>query len=97
MTIQIIGAGLGRTDTTSLKVALEQLGFTPCYHMSELFQHPDHAKVWRTAAIEKAVEWTALFGGYQATVDFPGCSFYKELMDAYPDAKVLLTVRDPER
>jgi hypothetical protein len=43
------------------------------------------------------VDWPALFGDYQATVDFPGCSFYKELMDTYPDAKVLLTVRDPER
>lgn len=97
MTIHIIGAGLGRTGTASLKVALEQLGFTPCYHMSELFQHSDHAKMWRTAEVKKDVDWPALFGDYQATVDFPGCVFYKELMDAYPNAKVLLTVRDPER
>lgn len=97
MTIQIIGAGLGRTGTTSLKAALEQLGFVPCYHMIELFQHPVHAKVWKAAAAGEAVDWTAFFGDYQATVDFPGCSFYQELMAAYPDAKVLLSVRDPDR
>ncbi|HYN89897.1 MAG TPA: sulfotransferase [Ardenticatenaceae bacterium] len=97
MTIQIIGAGLGRTGTLSLKVALERLGFDPCYHMIEVFKHPAHVRVWKAAAEGQAVDWPALFGDYQATVDFPGCSFYKELMAAYPEAKVLLSVRDPER
>jgi hypothetical protein len=96
MTIHIIGAGLGRTGTSSLKLALEQLGYAPCYHMIEFFQHPDHAKDWLAAAAGEAVDWPQLFGDFRATVDFPGCSFYKELMAAYPDAKVILSVRDAE-
>lgn len=97
MTIRVIGAGLGRTGTTSLKVALEQLGFGPCYHMTEAIQHPSHAKVWRKAWRGEAVHWPTLLGKYGSAVDFPACSFYPELMAAYPDAKVILTVRDPER
>lgn len=96
MPIQIIGAGLGRTGTKSLKEALEHLGFAPCYHMVELIQHPVHARVWSAAAAGQTVNWRTFFGDYQATVDFPGCSFYKELMATYPDAKVLLSIRDPE-
>ena len=97
MTIRVIGAGLGRTGTTSLKVALEQLGFGPCYHMTEAIQHPSHAKVWRKAWRGEAVQWPTFLQKYGSAVDFPACSFYPELMDAYPDAKVILTVRDPER
>lgn len=97
MTIHIIGAGLGRTGTTSLKVALEELGYQPCYHMIEAFKHPRHAQTWRAAARGDAVDWPKLFGHYQATVDFPGCTYYKELMATYPAAKVILSLRDPER
>ena len=97
MTIRIIGAGLGRTGTTSLKAALEQLGFGPCYHMTEVLKHPTHIRAWEDAAAGIEIDWPALFGKYQATVDFPACTFYKVLMDAYPDAKVILSVRDPER
>lgn len=93
MSIRIIGAGLGRTGTTSLKVALEQLGFAPCYHMSEAITRPAHAKMWLGAAQGEKIAWPTLFGNYQATVDFPACSFYRELMDAYPDAKVILRDR----
>jgi hypothetical protein len=96
MTIQIIGAGLGRTGTSSLKLALEQLGYAPCYHMREFFQHPDHAQAWLDAAEGKPVDWPKLFGDFQATVDFPGCSFYQELMKVYPNAKVILSVREAE-
>lgn len=95
--IKIIGAGFGRTGTLSLKAALETLGIGPCYHMTELFQHPDHISYWEAATNGEPVDWHALFANYQATVDWPGCTFYAELMDAYPDAKVLLSVRDPER
>ena len=95
--LKIIGAGFGRTGTLSLKVALEDLGFGPCYHMTEVFQHPDHAKEWLAAARDQPQDWNKLFAGYQATVDWPGCSFYAELMEVYPDAKVILTVRDPEK
>jgi sulfotransferase family protein len=94
--LKIIGAGLGRTGTMSLKVALEELGFNPCYHMTEVFERPADIAVWEAAAMGKPIDWKALFAGYQATVDWPACIFYKELMQVYPDAKVLLTVRNPE-
>lgn len=95
--LKIIGAGFGRTGTLSLKTALNELGFGPCYHMTEVFQHPDHNELWLAAARGEQVNWNDILGEYQSTVDWPGCAFYKELMRAYPDAKVLLTVRDPER
>lgn len=95
--IKIIGAGFGRTGTLSIKAALEELGFGPCYHMQEVIGHPDHVALWHAAATGKAVDWKEIFQGYQATVDWPACTFYKELMETYPDAKVLLTVRDPEK
>jgi hypothetical protein len=94
--LKIIGAGFGRTGTLSLKAALEELGFGPCYHMTEVFHHPEHVAYWRAAANGEPVDWHKLFDGYQATVDWPACTFYKELMQAFPDARVLLTVRDPQ-
>ena len=97
MPLEIIGAGLGRTGTLSLKVALEQLGLGPCYHMTEVFAHPEHVPVWEAAGRGEPVDWDGLFRGYRATVDWPGCNFYRELMGRYPDAKVVLTVRDPVR
>ena len=97
MTIEVIGAGFGRTGTMSLKVALEELGFGPCYHMIELFGHPEHVPIWEAASQGKPVGWEELFSGYRATTDWPACTFYKELMERYPDAKVILTVRDPDR
>lgn len=97
MSMKVIGAGFGRTGTMSLKAALEELGFDKCYHMIEVMQNPSHVRVWKQALEGKTVDWDALFDGYQATVDWPGCTFYQELMEQYPDAKVLLSVRDPER
>lgn len=94
--LKVIGAGFGRTGTASLKAALEELGFDKCYHMTEVFPHPEHVPVWQAAAEGKPVDWDKLFEGYQAMVDWPGCAFYKELMQHYPDAKVILSVRDPE-
>ncbi len=94
--LKVIGAGFGRTGTMSLKAALEELGFGPCYHMTELFDRPEDITRWEAAAQGETIDWHNLFAGYQATVDWPGCSFYEELMNAYPDAKVLLTIRDPE-
>jgi len=81
----------------SLKVALEELGFGPCYHMSELFEHPEHIKSWEAAAQGEPVDWDEVFAGYRATVDWPGGAFYEELMERFPHAKVILTVREPER
>ena len=97
MSVKVIGAGFGRTGTSSLKAALEELGFGRCYHMSECFKHTSHPRLWEDAVAGRPVDWDGIFHGYQATVDWPGCSFYKELMEVYPDAQVLLSVRDPER
>jgi hypothetical protein len=96
MTIQLIGAGFGRTGTLSLKVALEQLGVGPCYHMSEVFAHPEHVAIWSDAIDGKPVAWDALYAGYASSVDWPGCTFWREQAAHYPDAKVLLTLRNPE-
>lgn len=81
----------------SLKVALEKLGFGPCYHMIEVFEHPEHAKSWDAARRGEPVDWDGFLRDYDAAVDWPACTFYEDLMEKYPDAKVLLSVRDPER
>jgi len=94
--MQVIGAGFGRTGTFSLKLALEQLGFAPCYHMVEVFGHPDHNEVWEDAALGKPVDWKAFLALYPAGVDWPICHFWRELADVFPDAKFILTERDPE-
>jgi hypothetical protein len=97
MSIEIIGAGFGRTGTASLKIALEKLGYDKCYHMSELIQNPEKIGYWETLQKGGEPDWEDLFAGYKATVDFPGCLWYKQMMKKYPDAKVILTVRDPEK
>jgi len=95
--VKVIGAGYGRTGTASLKAALEELGFGPCYHMSELFEHPEHADFWKAAWRGEVVDWDEVLGSYEATMDWPACTFYEQLMERHPDAKVLLSVRDPEQ
>ena len=95
--LSVIGAGFGRTGTMSLKVALDQLGFGPCYHMTEVFQHPDHLPAWEAATRGEAVDWEALLADYRATVDWPAAAFYDRLLERYPMAKVLLSVRDSQR
>src|SRR5215203_394020 len=80
----------------SLQAALGELGFGPCYHMTEIFAHPGHADFWISAWRGEFVNWDGVIGGYEATVDWPGCTFYEELMERYPEAKVLLSVREPE-
>jgi hypothetical protein len=80
----------------SIKVALEELGFGPCYHMTELFEHPEHVEFWEAARRGAQGDWNAFLDDYEATVDWPACTFYAELMEKYPDAKVLLSVRDTE-
>jgi hypothetical protein len=96
MSLDVIGAGFGRTGTTSLKLALEHLGFTRCHHMTEVRRHPETAVHWEAAAAGKPVDWEALLAGYRAVVDWPACYFYRELARVYPDAKVILTLRDPD-
>jgi hypothetical protein len=72
------------------------IGFGPCYHMVEVSHHPEHVPLWDAAADGRAVDWDAIFDGYRAAVDWPVCRFYRPLMERYPHAKVILTVRDPE-
>lgn len=91
--MKVIGAGLPRTGTLSQKVALEMLGFKPCYHMVNLLVNLDEVPMWRRA-LDRDCSWDEVFGDAQATVDWPGAFFYRELSDAYPEAKVLLSVRD---
>lgn len=93
MTLAIIGAGLGRTGTLSLKTALEALGCAPCYHMVEVARHPEHADVWLRAGRGEHVDWQEFLGGYAAAVDWPAAGFWRELASTFPAARVILTVR----
>jgi hypothetical protein len=96
MALQVIGAGVGRTGTYSLKLALEHLGYGPCYHMEEVFKDPPRRIALWNAALAGAPDWPALFEGYAAAVDWPTAAFWPELAAAYPDAKVVLTTRSAE-
>lgn len=96
MALQVIGAGLGRNGTLTLKTALEHLGFGPCHHMIEVFAHPEQGQFWLRAAKGENVDWEEVFANYRASVDWPSCHFYKQLSERYPDAKVILSERDPK-
>jgi hypothetical protein len=93
--MRLIGAGLPRTATLSQKLGLEVLGLGPCYHMVEVLKDLRIAEDWFDA-LEGHADWDRIFAGYPATVDWPAAFFYKELIDYYPDAKVLLSVRDAD-
>ena len=96
MALKVIGAGLGRTATLSLKLALEHIGFGKCYHMSEMLANLRvHLPLW-IATAKGDSHWEAIFDGYQSTTDYPGCMFWRELVESYPEAKVILTTRDPD-
>ncbi len=96
MALQIVGAALGRTGTNSLKLALEQLGFGPCHHMYEVRDHPDQLPFWQAAARGELPDWDDVFADYRSCVDWPSARFWREIAAHYPDAKVLLTLRDAE-
>lgn len=91
--MRIIGAGLGRTGTHSLKFALERLLGQPCYHMVEVFAHLDHVPTWRAAIRGEPVDWSPVLGDYGAIVDWPGAAVWRDLATTYPDALVLLSTR----
>ncbi|MEU9890962.1 sulfotransferase family protein [Sphaerisporangium sp. NPDC051011] len=95
--LTVIGAGFPRTGTTSLKAALDRLGFGPCYHMFEVITHPEHVDRWLPVVQGGPVDWEPVFEGYRSAVDWPASYFWRDLADTYPDAKVILTVRDPQR
>jgi sulfotransferase family protein len=91
--MRVVGAGLGRTGTNSLKLALERLLGAPCYHMAEVFEHIDHVPTWHAAIRGEQVDWDAVLGEYAAIVDWPGGGVWRQLAAAYPDAVVLLSSR----
>ena len=94
--LQVVGAGVGRTGTHSLKLALETLLGGTCHHMVEVFGHPAEVPVWTDAIDGRPVDWNELMKGYTAQVDWPGASFWPELSAANPDALVILSVREPD-
>ncbi|MFD0776371.1 sulfotransferase family protein [Streptomonospora algeriensis] len=95
--VHVIGAGLPRTGTSSMKAALDRIGFAPTYHMFELLSHPEHIPRWEHAVADGPVDWDYVLEGYRAGVDWPFSHFWRELAAAYPRAKVVLNHRDPHR
>jgi hypothetical protein len=96
MSLKVIGAGVGRTATFSLKFALEHISLGPCYHMSEVFAGARRNIPFWLDVVRGKPDWDAIFEGYQSTTDYPACTYWRELAEYYPEAKVILSVRDPE-
>jgi hypothetical protein len=96
MTLQVIGTGFGRTGTDSMREALTLLGFGPCHHMYEVIAKPEQKARWRAMVAGGPKDWGSLFEGYNACVDWPSAAYWRELIDIYPEAKVILTWRSPE-
>jgi hypothetical protein len=96
-TLQVIGAGWGRTGTTSTLAALEELGFGPCYTFYTIMsQKPEHFERWIAAYAGERMDWPALCTGFNSVVDWPACDFYPQLLELWPEAKIILNIRDPE-
>lgn len=95
--LDVVGAGFGRTGTLSLKLALERLGLGPCHHMRELIDRPGQVALWDRVARGQTADWDEVYRGYRATVDWPGARYWRQLAAHFPQAKVILTVRDPRR
>lgn len=93
MALQVIGAGFGRTGTLSMKAALEQLGYDKCHHMLEVFASDEQLDMWHGISKGEAPDWDAVFEGFEASVDFPSSSYWRELAEQYPEAKIILTTR----
>ena len=97
MGLKVIGSGFGRTGTLSMKVALEQLGYDKTHHMEYVLKSADQRAWWHEIATGKTADWEKIFDGYRASVDFPSASYYNELLAAFPEAKIVHTVRDVYR
>ena len=93
MALRVVGAGVGRTGTESLKLALERLLGAPCYHMLEVLQHPEFSRYWAAAGRGEMPDWDEVFAGYAACVDWPAAAFWPEICAAYDDAVVVLSTR----
>ena len=96
MSLRVIGAGFGRTGTLSLKVALEKLGFGPCHHMKEVMKNQDQTGWFHRASKGEKVDWHKVFEEYQSAVDWPAVAYYQELADEFPNAKIVLGIRDTD-
>jgi Sulfotransferase domain len=94
--MKVIGAGFGRTGTMSQKAALEMLGFGPSFHMIDLIREPEPLPYWQAAANGEQVDWTEALDGWESTVDWPGCTWWEQMAETWPDVPILLSVRDPE-
>lgn len=94
--MEIIGAGFGRTGTNSLKLAIEKLGFGPCYHMYEVAQNPSHVSFWNNADTKVSSDWINFFKSYKSAVDWPTSAFFPQIHNAFKTSKVILTIRDPK-
>ncbi len=94
--LKVIGAGFGRTGTSSMRDALGILGFGPCHHMKSLIDDPAHSAAWSRAIFTNQMDWDVLLGGFAASIDWPSAYYWPRLMRAFPNAKVLLTLRDSE-
>jgi hypothetical protein len=92
--LRVVGAGLPRTATRSLKEALELLLGGRCYHMAEVFQHLEDVPTWRAAIRGEEVDWGSFPPDCVAAVDWPASAFWRELAGANPDAVILLSTRD---
>ena len=97
MSLKVIGAGFGRTSTNSLKVALEKLGYSPCHHMKEVMPRAEQVNWFKRAGAGEEVDWDVVFDDFQAACDWPSAKFHKELAAKYPDAKIVLSVRDANK
>jgi hypothetical protein len=95
--LKVIGSGFGRTGTKSLKLALEQLGFTPCHHMLEVRTTPGQVDHWLAISRGEKPDWHAVFAEFQAAVDWPSCNYWREMAQAFPAAKVIHTTRPFEQ
>ncbi|WP_188188104.1 sulfotransferase family protein [Nonomuraea sp. SYSU D8015] len=95
--MKVIGAGFGRTGTRSLKAALELLGYGPCFHMSAVIAEPYRVRQWLDVGEGRLCDWDEVFRGFRSALDWPASAYWRELAAHYPDAKVILTVRDPGR
>jgi hypothetical protein len=96
MTLEVIGSGVGRTGTKSLKAALEQLGFGPCHHMHEVVANPEQVAHWQAVARGEDVDWDAVFAGYRSQVDWPGAAVWRQLAEANPQARIVHGERPEE-
>ena len=98
MSLKIIGPGFGRTGTKSLKEAFEILGFGPCHHMYEVVDNfEQQVPLWKAVSLGESIDCHEAYAGYHSQIDWPGANYWREAMEAFPDAKVVMSVRPVEK